>query len=337
MSAVSQSQKDSAQALATSVDILAPTLVAATPLDKATAVAVSNDLTFEFSEAIVKGTGAITLKTSVGTLVEEYDLATSSNVTVSGNKLTINPTTDFVLNTRYSLEFEPNSVLDLAGNGFIGNTTYGFSTGVPVAGKNINGSSGKDTVAGDYGDDIIDGGSGIDTFVSSQARSSYQLTKTASGWTLNSATDGLDALTNIERLKFSDGAVALDTDGIGGQAYRIYQAAFNRTPDLGGLGFWISVMDGGASLKGVAGGFVESAEFKAVYGANPTNAEIVTRLYDNVLHRPGESGGYNFWLGILDRRDGTEAEVLAAFSESAENQAGVIGVIGNGFEFTPFG
>jgi hypothetical protein len=144
-------------------------------------------------------------------------------------------------------------------------------------------------------------------------------------------------LTNVERLKFADKAVALDTDGVGGQAYRIYQAAFNRTPDSGGLGFWISVMDGGASLKAVAGGFVDSAEFKAVYGASPTNAEIVTRLYDNVLHRPGETGGYNFWLGILDRGDGTVADVLAAFSESAENQAGVIGVISNGFAYTPVG
>ena len=95
-------------------------------------------------------------------------------------------------------------------------------------------------------------------------------------------------------------------------------------------------MDDGLSLKGVAGGFVESAEFKALYGANPTSSEIVTKLYDNVLHRPGDSGGFNFWLGILDRHDATVAEVLAAFSESAENQAGVIGVIGNGFSYTPF-
>ena len=95
---------------------------------------------------------------------------------------------------------------------------------------------------------------------------------------------------------------------------------------------------GGTSFDAaVAGGFVDSAEFKAVYGASPTNAEIVTRLYDNVLHRPGETGGYNFWLGILDRGDGTVADVLAAFSESAENQAGVIGVISNGFAYTPVG
>ena len=96
-------------------------------------------------------------------------------------------------------------------------------------------------------------------------------------------------------------------------------------------------MDGGASLKAVAGGFVGAAEFKSVYGASPTNAQIVTRLYDNVLHRPGETGGYNFWLGVLDRRDGTVADVLAEFSESPENQAALIGVIGNGFPYTPYG
>ena len=107
--------------------------------------------------------------------------------------------------------------------------------------------------------------------------------------------------------------------------------------DLGGVGFWIKQMDDGASLKTVAENFVNSAEYKAVYGTNPTNAQIITKFYDNVLHRAGETAGYNFWLGILDRKDGTVAEVLAAFSESAENQDGLVGVIGNGFAYTPFG
>ena len=147
----------------------------------------------------------------------------------------------------------------------------------------------------------------------------------------------MDTLTNIERLKFADSAVALDTDGVGGQVYRLYQAAFNRTPDQdGGLGYWISVMDSGAYFSSVAQSFVDSAEFRAIYGTKPSNADIVTRFYDNVLHRPAEPGGYNFWLGVLDSGNGSVAHVLAAFSESTENQAGVIGVIGNGFVYTPF-
>jgi hypothetical protein len=35
-------------------------------------------------------------------------------------------------------------------------------------------------------------------------------------------------------------AVALDVDGAAGQAYRLYQAAFDRAPDKNGLGYWIN-------------------------------------------------------------------------------------------------
>ena len=143
---------------------------------------------------------------------------------------------------------------------------------------------------------------------------------------------------NVERVKFADFNIAIDVTGagVGGQAYRIYQAAFNRVPDAGGVGFWISQMDNGTSLKDVAGGFVGSAEFKSIYGNSPTNAQIVDKLYQNVLHRAGESGGVAFWKGILDSHGATVPEVLAAFSESPENQAALIGVIGNGFVYTPY-
>jgi Domain of unknown function (DUF4214) len=141
----------------------------------------------------------------------------------------------------------------------------------------------------------------------------------------------------VERLQFSDTSFALDIDGAAGQAYRIYQAAFNRTPDAGGLGFWINAKDNGSSLRDIALGFTQSSEFKSLYGANPTNSEIVTQFYANVLHRAAEQGGFNFWLGVLDTKADTVAGVLAAFSESAENQAGVIDIIGNGFSYTHFG
>ena len=168
-------------------------------------------------------------------------------------------------------------------------------------------------------------------------RSSYTLTKTVSGWTVSSSSDGTDTIQNIERIKFSDTTIALDIDGNGGQAYRIYQAAFNRTPDQGGLGFWISVMDGGAAtLNEVAGGFVASAEYKAMYSPSMSNLDLVNKYYLNILGRPAEAGGLGFWVGVLDDRRATVPQVLAAISESSENKAGLIGVIGNGFEYTPY-
>jgi subtilisin family serine protease len=193
------------------------------------------------------------------------------------------------------------------------------------------------TLLGTPGNDALIGGVGIDTAVFSGARSQYVISSTTDGWQISSTSDGVDTLKSVERVKFSDATIALDVSGTAGQAYRIFQAAFNRAPDAAGLGYWINVMDKGSPLKAIAQGFVDSPEFKALYGSNPTNAQIVSKLYDNVLHRSPDAAGYDYWLGVLDRQDASVAEVLAQFGESPENQAALVGVIGNGFVFTPYG
>lgn len=136
-------------------------------------------------------------------------------------------------------------------------------------------------------------------------------------------------LYSIERARFDNGTLALDINGNAGQAYRIYQAAFDRTPDTAGLAHWVNQLDQGASLIDVARGFVRSAEFRSVYGSNPGNADFVDRLYENVLGRDGEPGGFAYWTGELDRGASREY-VLASFSESQENIVGVMPEISSG-------
>lgn len=212
----------------------------------------------------------------------------------------------------------------------------------------INGGGGKLAVdAGDGNDRItllgdshdVSGGAGLDTVVLPGARADYQLTHPATSGAAVVIQGPLgiqDKLTSVERIQFSDAAIALDIDGNGGQAYRLYQAAFARTPDKAGLGFWISTLDNGATLNSVAQGFVASSEFKTAYGANPSNHDLVVQFYQNILHRPPEQAGLDYWAGILDNRQGSVADVLMQISESAENKAGLVGVIGNGFEYAPY-
>jgi hypothetical protein len=142
-------------------------------------------------------------------------------------------------------------------------------------------------------------------------------------------------LANVERLQFSDQMVALDIDGTAGQAYRLYQAAFDRAPDKAGLGYWISMMDQGVSLQQAADGFVNSPEFASLYGANATDAQFVTALYQNVLHRAPDQAGYDFWMHSIQIV--SRAEVLTDFSESAENHAQLIGTIENGIAYQHWG
>lgn len=145
---------------------------------------------------------------------------------------------------------------------------------------------------------------------------------------------------NIERIELTDGFLAADIFGNAGKAYRVYKAAFNRDPmqgDLEGLGFWVDRIDSGMDMVEVAARFIDSEEFRAIYGNQPTDAEFLTRLYQNVLEREPEAEGYNWWLNeIRTNPEKTRAKVLADFSESAENVANVIELIGNGIEYQPW-
>ena len=49
-------------------------------------------------------------------------------------------------------------------------------------------------------------------------------------------------------------------------------------------------MDLGKTLVEVSAGFIDSDEFRASYGTNPTNGEFLTKVYNNVLGRDPDSG-----------------------------------------------
>ncbi|MCC2956340.1 FG-GAP-like repeat-containing protein [Massilia sp. IC2-477] len=204
-----------------------------------------------------------------------------------------------------------------------------------VMGSQLSGGAGNDRLTATAGSDVLDGQAGFDLARMAGKRDAYSIVKSAGGFTVQETGKAYntDSLRGIERLLFDDVGVAFDIDGAGGQAYRIYQAAFNRAPDSGGIGYWIGVMDRGSSLADVALSFTQSDEFRAMYGAAPGNREIVQRLYQNVLHREGDTGGIEYWTGLLERKTLTVAQVLVGFSESTENQAALIGKIENGFEY----
>ena len=117
---------------AAAADLTPPTVANFSPADEATGVAVGADVVLIFSEPIQRGTGSILLKTTVGSLVATFDAATSSNLTIAGNTLTINPTADLAFETAYKVEFAVGSIQDVAGNPYAGTTTYNFTTVAPA-------------------------------------------------------------------------------------------------------------------------------------------------------------------------------------------------------------
>jgi len=83
-------------------------------------------------------------------------------------------------------------------------------------------------------------------------------------------------------------------------------------------------------LHDLSNGFISSAEFINLYGADSSNKTFLTALYQNVLSRDPDPGGFNSWNDLLTSGTLDRADVLIGFSESLENIALVGSAIENG-------
>ncbi len=102
------------------------------------------------------------------------------------------------------------------------------------------------------------------------------------------------------------------------QIVRLYDTVFDRAPDAGGLEFWNGASHNGFGLRDLANFFIAAPEFAATYG-EPTNRGFVESMYLNVLDRPGELEGINFWTNALDAGLADRPQIVVGFSESAEH------------------
>ena len=99
---------------------------------------------------------------------------------------------------------------------------------------------------------------------------------------------------------------------------RLYRAFLGRTPDAGGLKFWLGRRRSGSwNLTRIADSFATSNEFKTKYGSL-TNRQFVTRIYTDVLGRTADQAGVDYWTKKLDTKARTRGGVMVGFSESSE-------------------
>ena len=98
---------------------------------------------------------------------------------------------------------------------------------------------------------------------------------------------------------------------------RLYRAFFGREPDRAGARYWIAKHRDGESLDAIAEYFTASPEFAARY-AGTSNARFVAAVYRNVLGRTYDRAGYDYWRGMLDRRELTRGGVVRWVAANSE-------------------
>ncbi|MEL7083191.1 MAG: Ig-like domain-containing protein [Cyanobacteria bacterium J06597_1] len=118
-------------------DTTPPTISSITPADDSTNVAVDSNLQIQFSEVVQAGTGEITLRRLSDNSKIETIGVNSTQVTISGSTVTIDPSDDLDVGTGVYVEIDAGVFEDGAGNGFAGisdNSSWNFTTAAPPTG-----------------------------------------------------------------------------------------------------------------------------------------------------------------------------------------------------------
>ena len=283
---------------------------------------VANDYVY-FVDTSVEGGRSVRLDGSF----EKYDVETLREL-----KGTVEKVTFFgeFLEEEFSITYESASDIDAVLDNYIA-IALDTDTKVDLG-------AGNDAIIDSVGSNIFSGGGGLDRVTYGRSRSDVEISADGASILVTHQQE-TDTLTSIERVWFTDSALAFDTEGreSAGAGYRLYKAAFDRAPDDSGMGYWISVLDSGTTLNNIANAFIISDEFESSYGSNVDTKAFVTALYNNVLDRDPDTGGLNYWQGLIDGGTLSRAEVLANFSESAENIANTDPLIELGVVYQPYG
>lgn len=231
------------------------------------------------------------------------------------------------INTLDFSGYSTNQRLDLRQGEFsnAGVLTKNISIALGAIIQNGIGGQGNDTIigndsdnelTGNKGNDGIDGGAGRNVAIYSGAMKNYALTFSGAPSTVgstftvkdNAGTDGTDALTNVQELRFIDQTMSTTDfllasglkEGSFDQLLDLYIVEENRAPDALGLMYWAARLAEGVPLQQIADSFFAQPETATVYSPTLSNREFVVAAYQTVFKRNPDDGGLAYWEKTLD-------------------------------------
>lgn len=195
----------------------------------------------------------------------------------------------------------------------------------------------NDTIKGQPGTDFFDGGLGIDTVVYSGLQERYSITKSGNRYVVSEPTgsDDTDYLSNIERLQFSNGKVALDLGGNAGQAARLIGALLGPSfiKDKALAGVVIGLVDQDYSIENIANLGLNTSFYLTLAGSTK-NEDFVNHVFRNVVGRTPEVNEQKTYVDMLNAGTSQAAlAVMAAGTEFTASQIGLTGLTSHGWDF----
>ena len=196
----------------------------------------------------------------------------------------------------------------------------------------------NDTIKGSPGIDFFDGGLGLDTVVYSGPQERYTINKTGNRYVVSEPTgsDDTDYLSNIERLHFSNGKVALDVEnGNAGEAAKLIGALLGPTyvKDKALAGIVINLLDQKYSSDTIANLGLATPMYLSLAGSG-SNTDFVKQVFNNVVGRPPNPSESSTYVNMLDAGTSQSAlALMAAHTDLNAARINLVGLIQHGLEF----
>ena len=195
----------------------------------------------------------------------------------------------------------------------------------------------NDTLKGQPGTDFFDGGLGLDTVVYSGPIERYTINKSGNRYVVSEPTgsDDTDYLSNIERLQFSNGKLALDLDGNAGDAARLIGTLLGPSyvKDKALAGLVIGLLDQNYSSEAIASMGLGTSMYLGLAGSG-SNEAFVKHVFKNVVGRPPQEAELQTYVGMLSSGTSQAAlAVMAAETEFTAEKIGLTGLVLNGWEY----
>ena len=197
--------------------------------------------------------------------------------------------------------------LDTVADLFVGNDTF-------------TGTAGNDYLQGYLGNDTLNGGAGSDTAIYTGKYSSSTLTKTTTGFTVKTASEGTDVLNDMEFVRFSDQTVNLSLISASAPVTPITQPATTPKNITGTASS--ETLEGGSANDSISGGdgndvMIGGAGNDKLYGGKGTDTAQYAGVYANFTVTSlyeGKSGAFSGY----QVKDNSGAEGVDVISTDVE-------------------
>ena len=93
----------------------------------------------------------------------------------------------------------------------------------------------------------------------------------------------------------------------------------DRQPDINGYKYWVDANQIGMSLQDISKKFIASFEFTSKYGADISDQQFINKTYLNILDRPADAGGLDWW----------QTQIAQYSDYNSGRAAALLGIVGS--------